>query len=140
MIVWDVGYTERRCSGGVLDVRQVRAHVRRMLAETLAARDHGFDAGDVDLMVCEITTNAVRHSASGSAGGGVWVTMLFASRRIRVEIQDDGGARAVPAIPSQGGGWAESGRGLLVVDGLADRWGTSVGNTGQTTVWFEVAG
>lgn len=57
-----------------------------------------------------------------------------------MEIQDDGGARAVPAIPSQGGGWAESGRGLLVVDGLADRWGTSVGNTGQTTVWFEVAG
>ena len=68
------------------------------------------------------------------------MTTLFASRRIRVEIQDDGGARARPAIPSQGRGWSESGRGLMVVDGLADRWGTSVGSTGETTVWFEVAG
>lgn len=39
MIVWDKVYTERVCSGGVLD--------------------------DVDLLVCEVATNAVRHSASG---------------------------------------------------------------------------
>ncbi|WP_160574031.1 ATP-binding protein [Actinomadura physcomitrii] len=135
MIVWEDVRTERISSPRVLDVRDVRALVRRMLADS-ADR---FDLRDVDLMVCEIVTNAVRYSASGTPGGGVWVTALVSSVRLRVEIQDDGGSDGRPAIPAQCAGWAESGRGLLVVAGFADRWGVLAGRGGSSTVWFEVA-
>ncbi|WP_165975412.1 ATP-binding protein [Actinomadura rubrisoli] len=134
MIVWDEVHTVRLCSGGVLDVREVRARVRRTLAECADE----VDLDDVDLMVCEITTNAVRHSKSGEPGGGVRVTVLVSADRLRVEIQDDGGTAGRPVIPAQGTGWAESGRGLVVVNGLADQWGTLPGFDGRYTVWFEV--
>ncbi|MFA1550999.1 ATP-binding protein [Actinomadura chokoriensis] len=134
MIVWDEVHTERVCSAGVLDVREVRARVRRVLE-----RDpDGFDLGDVDLLVCEIATNAVRHSASGRPGGGVWVTLLLASGRLRVEIQDDGGSEGSPLIPAQASAWDECGRGLLMVRELAECWGTLRGEDGRHTVWFEV--
>ncbi|TDC70259.1 ATP-binding protein [Actinomadura sp. GC306] len=126
------------CSGGVLDVREVRARVQRTLTGALAGSVDGFDLDDVDLMVSEIATNAVRHSASGRRGGGVWVTVLVSRERLRVEIQDDGGSAGRPRIPAQGAGWDEHGRGLLVVNGLADRWGTLPGGDGRFTVWFEV--
>ncbi|MEU8344024.1 ATP-binding protein [Spirillospora sp. NPDC048832] len=91
MIVWDEVHTERVCSGGVLDVREVRARVRRALSQVV----DGFDLDDVDLLVCEVATNAVRHSASGRVGGGVWVTLLASAVRLRVEIQDDGARKDV---------------------------------------------
>ncbi|MFI0352478.1 ATP-binding protein [Actinomadura sp. 9N407] len=140
MIVWEQVHTERLSSGGDLAVRGVRAYVRRTLVAALEDRAHDFDLDDIDLMVCEITTNAVRHSASGDAGRGVWVTILVAKERIRVEIQDDGGSNGCPVIPPQGSGWGESGRGLMVVNGLADCWGTLPGARGRFTVWFEVTG
>ncbi|MEU8804865.1 ATP-binding protein [Spirillospora sp. NPDC048819] len=138
MIVWDEVHTERVCPGGVLDVREVRARVRRTLAGALGGNVAGFDLDDVDLMVCEVTTNAVRHSASGLVGGGVWVTVLLSPERLRVEIEDDGGSEGRPLIPAQGPGWCESGRGLMVVAGLADCWGSLPGRDGRFTVWFEV--
>ncbi|WP_243722966.1 ATP-binding protein [Actinomadura sp. 7K507] len=136
--MWDEVHAERMCSDGVLDVRDVRARVRRTLAGALGGNVHGFDLDDVDLMVCEITTNAVRHGASGLPGGGVWVTVLVSGDRLRVEIQDDGGSDGRPLIPAQSAGWDESGRGLMVVNGLADCWGTLPGADGRHTVWFEV--
>ncbi|MFG2084731.1 MULTISPECIES: ATP-binding protein [unclassified Spirillospora] len=139
MIVWDEVHTERMCSGGGLDVREVRAWVRRTLAGALAGGVDGVDLDDVDLMVCEIATNAIRHSASGRPGGGVWVTVLVSRERLRVEIQDDGGSAGRPLIPVQGAGWNESGRGLMVVAGLAECWGTVPGDDGRYMVWFEVA-
>ncbi|MFG2088135.1 MULTISPECIES: ATP-binding protein [unclassified Spirillospora] len=138
MIVWDEVHTERVCPGGMLDVREVRARVRRTLVGALGGNVAGFDLDDVDLMICEVTTNAVRHSASGLRGGGVWVTVLLSSERLRVEIQDDGGSTGRPLIPAQGSGWGESGRGLMVVAGLADCWGSLPGRDGRFTVWFEV--
>ncbi|TDC86881.1 ATP-binding protein [Actinomadura sp. 7K507] len=137
MIVWDGWRTERMCPPGVLDVldvRDVRARVRR----TLARCSDGFELDDVDLMVCEIATNAVRHTASGRPGGGVWVTALVSAARLRVEILDDGGSRGRPVIPAQSPACDESGRGLLMVSELADRWGALRGETGRHTVWFEV--
>jgi anti-sigma regulatory factor (Ser/Thr protein kinase) len=134
VIVWDEVHTERVCSGGVLDVREVRARVRRALSQVV----DGFDLDDVDLLVCEVATNAVRHSASGRVGGGVWVTLLASAMRLRVEIQDDGGSEGRPMIPVQSSAWDEAGRGLLMVRELADRWGTLRAEDGRHTVWFEV--
>lgn len=75
------------------DVRDVRAHVRRMLSEALAGRVHGFDADDVDLMVSEIATNAVRYSHSGRPGGALRVSVLVSSKRIRSRFRTTAGRR-----------------------------------------------
>ncbi|NKZ04191.1 hypothetical protein [Actinomadura latina] len=56
MIVWERRDARLSSSAG-LGVRDVRAYVRG----TLEGADHSFDLDDVDLMVCEIATNAVRH-------------------------------------------------------------------------------
>ncbi|NKZ03030.1 ATP-binding protein [Actinomadura latina] len=134
MIVWDEKHVERVCSDGAVDVREVRARVLR----TVTRCADGFDLDDVDLLVCEIATNAVRHSASGRPGGGLRVTVLVAAGRLRVEIQDDGGSEGRPMIPAEGSAWDECGRGLLMVSELADRWGALRGEDGRHTVWFEV--
>ncbi|WP_243719602.1 ATP-binding protein, partial [Actinomadura sp. KC06] len=102
MIAWD----EVHAGWMGADVREVRARVRK----ALVGCGDGFDLDDVELMVCEIATNAVRHSASGKPGGGVWVRVLVAAERLRVEVRDDGGTDKRPRIPAQGSGWGESGR------------------------------
>lgn len=132
MNAWERVDTTRLCSNDLLDVREIRGHVGRTLARWACPLD--FD--DLDLMVSEVATNAVRHSASGAPGGGVWVTVLLAACKARVEIQDDGGAETRPAIPERACG--ESGRGLMIVDALAHQWGTWSGTEGRVTVWFEV--
>lgn len=60
----------------------------------------------------------------------------ISAARLRVEVQDEG-ACARPIVPTQRDGLSESGRGLVIVDGLADRWGIFDGAQG-VTVWFEV--
>lgn len=134
MIVWERRDARLSSSEG-LGVRDVRAYVRRVLE----GAEHSFDLDDVDLMVSEIATNAVRHTHSGLPGGGVRVSVLVSATRLRVEVQDEGGARARPIVPPQRDGLSESGRGLMIVDGLADRWGIVDGKDG-VSVWFEVAG
>ncbi|GLZ13015.1 ATP-binding protein [Actinomadura sp. NBRC 104425] len=136
VIVWGRVATERVTGVPGVDVRAVRRFVREAVSSGSSV-----DLGDVDLLTAEIATNAVRHTASGKPGGGVWVTVLSAPERVRVEIQDDGGADTLPEIPA-GDEWGESGRGLLLVSELAHAWGVKVTGDGQrqVTVWFEVAG
>jgi anti-sigma regulatory factor (Ser/Thr protein kinase) len=111
--------------------REVRAYVREVLAS------EAVDLDDIELMTSEIATNAGRHSRSGTAGGGLWVTVLRSPDRVRVEFQDDGGGNSAPDIPKSA---AETGRGLQIVDALSSSWGWSVGADGarRITVWFEV--
>ncbi|NKZ04189.1 ATP-binding protein [Actinomadura latina] len=66
------------------------------------------------------------------------VCVLVSAARLRVEVRDEGGARGRPIVPPQRDGLSESGRGLMIVDGLADRWGIVDGKDG-VSVWFEVA-
>ncbi|MFF5258172.1 ATP-binding protein [Actinomadura viridis] len=118
-----------------VDVRAVRT----LVSDALVKGPAWVDLGDVDLITSEVATNARRYSASGLPGGGVWVAVLHAANRLRVEIRDDGGAETVPRIPDE---TAESGRGLLIVAALTTRWGFWVGTNHkrEVTVWFEVVG
>lgn len=88
---------------------------------------------DLRLLVTELVTNAIRHARPSDEP---WLRLNVALRHsaIRVEVIDHGPG-FVP-IAEEPGLEETSGRGLFLVEQLADRWG--VGVDGSTRVWFEI--
>jgi anti-sigma regulatory factor (Ser/Thr protein kinase) len=88
---------------------------------------------DVRLLVSELVTNSVRHSAM-LATDTVGLDVVVDAETVHVQVCDSGtGFVPSPRTPGQSkvGGW-----GLYLVERLADRWG--VARNGITRVWFEI--
>ncbi|MFF5568218.1 ATP-binding protein [Streptomyces sp. NPDC012623] len=98
-------------------------------------RDARLDRCDLDnllLCVSELATNALRHGVP--VGGAFLLRIVFDEERVRVECHDANRRRPRvrhPADDDQGG------RGLLLVEALASRWGAGERPFGKF-VWFEV--
>ncbi|QIT46376.1 ATP-binding protein [Streptomyces antibioticus] len=108
-------------------VRAARAQVREQL-ERWGLADRGDLVDTAELLVSELATNAVLHSASRFR-----LTLSAAHGTLRCEVADTG--RRVPEVRAAGGG--ENGRGMFLVDALARHWGCL--RDGQVkTVWFEL--
>ncbi|WP_232832122.1 ATP-binding protein [Nocardiopsis sp. FIRDI 009] len=94
----------------------------------------------VKLVVSELVTNAVRHSASGGRCGRVKVTVeMLPGRVVLVSVTDDG-ARAlrpitVPTLANHMDDAEECGRGLRLVAALAEKWWWTGCRGGPLTVW-----
>ena len=86
------------------------------------------------LLVSELTTNAVIHTASGD-GGTFDVAVRRCPSTVRVEVHDAGSCR-VP-MPHPEDFMAEEGRGLGLVNLVADRWGHNGDQDGRS-VFFEL--
>jgi two-component sensor histidine kinase len=86
------------------------------------------------LLVSELCTNALLHTASGDNGTFEVIVRPGASS-VRVEVRDDGSDRT-PA-PSQPDASAEDGRGLRLVELIADQWG-QVGDWRGRSIFFEL--
>ncbi len=111
--------------------RQAREYVREKLGS-----DHPA-LGDVTLLVSELVANSVVHSESKN-GGKVTLAIADCFDRIHVDVVDAGGKTAPQVSARASGDMAESGRGLMFVDMLSDRWDVYEHDTGQRTVWFQV--
>ena len=95
------------------------------------ARVAGVDAEDAELLVTELVTNALRH---GGPGVDLWVRRL-PSGGLRMEVVDGrGGSTPEVQRPSDD---AEGGRGLVIVQALASRWGAERLSAGKQ-VWCEL--
>jgi anti-sigma regulatory factor (Ser/Thr protein kinase) len=77
--------------------RPERVAVARAFAMAVLGRQH--PAGEtVVLLVSELVTNSVRHSASGLPGRTVTVSVLSRAEVTRVQVTDMSGT-TVPALP-----------------------------------------
>jgi anti-sigma regulatory factor (Ser/Thr protein kinase) len=91
---------------------------------------------DAVLLVSELTTNAVLHTDSGQVLCGL--TLTGDERCLRIELHDDGRTPVRPPEHRAGPG-EERGRGLLLVQQLADRWGSARSTRAEgKVVWAEL--
>ena len=94
---------------------------------------------DVISVAAELIANAVRH-AEPLPGGVVrlaWRLRTSEGKRL-IEVRvTDGGAPQLPRPRSASGDEAD-GRGLTIVEALADRWGVDKDGLGQS-VWAELS-
>jgi anti-sigma regulatory factor (Ser/Thr protein kinase) len=107
--------------------RRARRAVRERAAKVIA------DTGrldDVELISAEAMANALLH---GSAP--VRVAVATDGRRVRVEVSDGGPAQGARPYRCN----ADHGRGLTVIDALADEWGFDQTPT-RTLLWFVLTG
>src|SRR5438445_2025172 len=105
---------------------------RRSVRETLAgAPDEVLER--VELLVSELVTNSVTHSAL-APDQGVELRVVTAPARVRVEVGDPGSPFDPRLRPDPG---AESKWGLFILDEMWDRWGVERLKRGKK-VWFEV--
>ena len=100
------------------DPRSV-AEARKQISVALAVWNVPVDPETAALLVSELVTNAVTHDGAGA--GGIMIAIRVARRRLRVDVHDTSSALPEPELDAPPD--AEAGRGLLLVDTLADEWG-----------------
>ncbi|MER6302288.1 ATP-binding protein [Kitasatospora sp. NPDC001539] len=86
-----------------------------------------------ELLSSELVTNALLHTGKGA----VFDAVLGTDSRLRIEVQD-GASRLPGRRRDPEPEYATSGRGLLLVEALADSWGVQLKGDGKIT-WFELA-
>ncbi|MER6854967.1 ATP-binding protein [Streptomyces pilosus] len=109
------------------------ARLARLLTDA-HLRDWGYDSEAARHVVAELATNAVTHGRA--PGRDFRLAFHVVDHTLRIEVTDtrsDRLPRPRPAPPD-----AESGRGLWLVDALADRWGVSEDRCPRKTVWAEL--
>jgi anti-sigma regulatory factor (Ser/Thr protein kinase) len=108
-----------------------RLHARQILWEWKLANV----ADEAELLVSELFSNAVKATLTLAAPELVTLRLLANSRRLIIEVWDHH-----PGIPQpyQAEADQESGRGLLVVETLANRWGYQQIQPLLKVVWAEL--
>ncbi|MFE7841743.1 ATP-binding protein [Streptomyces sp. NPDC057474] len=92
----------------------------------------------VALIVGELAANAVQHGRVPGRDFGLRLALDAAAGLVRIEVADAASAKRPPTAPPPSYPEDESGRGLLLVDGLAVRWGSLPRRPVGKTVWAEV--
>ncbi|MFH8733572.1 MULTISPECIES: SpoIIE family protein phosphatase [unclassified Streptomyces] len=104
---------------------------RHMIRAAVRAWGSGGRADEIELVADEMITNALMHTDGPAI---VTLRVITASdRRLRVEVEDT--SSALPRR-REAGEEGVSGRGLLLVDRLADVWGVEARGSGKC-VWCE---
>ncbi|MEU6341375.1 SpoIIE family protein phosphatase [Streptomyces sp. NPDC046977] len=112
------------------EVAAAREEVRALLHDWTCAEQ--VDAAV--LLVSELTSNVLLHTDEDAALSAQLRGMPGGRRRLRVDVRDR--CDEMPHLRTPGE-TASSGRGLLLVQGLADAWGVDPLGDGKS-IWFEL--
>ncbi|MER8038350.1 ATP-binding protein [Streptomyces hydrogenans] len=107
-------------------------HMRRILRIFLTRWGLDRVSDSAELALTELVANVVRHVP----GRRCSVLFLREPYGVRVEVADGVAGALHAKVPDV---TAEGGRGLVVVEGVTDRWGVEERRDGKT-VWFECDG
>jgi anti-sigma regulatory factor (Ser/Thr protein kinase) len=107
-----------------------RRHVADMLQRQGVSPER---CDDATLVVSELVGNALRHGRP-RADGTLQVQWTLDGHRLRVEVTDGGGSTEPQLSPLAERQMAMSGRGLAIIDVIAEAWGSHSDDAG-TTVW-----
>ncbi|MFI6534756.1 ATP-binding protein [Nonomuraea sp. NPDC050547] len=115
----------RHFLGSAPSVTEARRFVTALLGRSPMAQT-------AELIVSELATNAIHHTASGRFGGRFIVTVQAQPKRAWLAVVDEGGLSTPKCFrPSPEG---EGGRGLFLVSELSTDWGIWGDENGRT-VW-----
>lgn len=120
--LWDASWPLKR---ELTSVRQAR----RLVTTQLSDWNQTETADTAELLVSELVTNALRHTR-----GPLRLNLQIRSDRLRCEVEDTNSAGPIRRTVDAD---AEDGRGMELLDMLADAWGGTRTATGKT-VWFEL--
>ncbi|MFE9880084.1 ATP-binding protein [Streptomyces sp. NPDC005784] len=101
------------CPGFPEEVSRARRWTRDILRGSPLAED-------AELIVSELSANAILHTASGKESGSFHLALAVSSQVIALSVTDGGGTGSAPAVEHQDQE-AEHGRGLGMVSVIAHR-------------------
>ena len=101
------------CPGFPEEVSRARRWIRDILRGSPLAED-------AELIVSELSANAILHTASGQTSGSFHLALAVSPQVIALSITDDGSTGTAPNVTHQDQE-AEHGRGLGMVSALAHR-------------------
>ncbi|MDI3404587.1 ATP-binding protein [Streptomyces cavernicola] len=103
---------------------------RRFVAEVLTGWGHMQRLDDVRLCVSELVTNALLHAPV--ADGLILVRLELHGSHVLLDVQDGGVGTPSPRTAQEAD---DGGRGLLLVEALADTWGLTTRHGPGKRVW-----
>ncbi|MEV8602797.1 ATP-binding protein [Streptomyces griseoviridis] len=112
------------CPGFPEEVSRARRWTRDVLRGSPLAED-------AELIVSELSANAILHTASGREYGSFHLAVAVSAQVVAVSVTDDGGTSTAPKVEHQDHD-AEHGRGLGMVSALAHRVIVHASGTGHT--------
>ncbi|WP_330305974.1 MULTISPECIES: ATP-binding protein [unclassified Streptomyces] len=101
------------CPGFPEEVSRARRWTRDILRGSPLAED-------AELIVSELSANAILHTASGRESGTFHLALAVSAQVVALSVTDDGGTGAAPKVQHQAED-AEHGRGLGMVSVIAHR-------------------
>ncbi len=123
------GQLKRRL--GRADLKAV-PEARRALRELLRQWGRPERSEIAELLTSELVTNALVHTDHDAV-----LTATVSPRGLHVEVRDFVGRRPRPRVPNADD--STHGRGLFLVQALADTWGVRAHGVGKA-VWFDLDG
>ncbi|WP_121709725.1 ATP-binding protein [Streptomyces sp. E5N91] len=112
------------------------ARVRVFTRDTLRGWSLDHLGDDAVLVITELVSNALTHAVPPSVAGGpeIRLGLALGSGRLNLTVSDPGDD-APRFNPSDGSALREHGRGLCIVDALAEEWGWTPRPPAGKTVW-----
>ncbi|MFG3156071.1 ATP-binding protein [Streptomyces sp. NPDC048219] len=112
------------------------ARARAFTRDTLRRWSLDHHGDDAVLVITELAANAVAHGVPSAATGRPEIRLALSLHpgRLMLSVSDPGDGVPVPT-PSDGCDLREHGRGLSIVDALAEEWGWTPRPPAGKTVW-----